>query len=305
MNTQTIHKDSLDLVMFIADICNLKCKYCYNKFPRTGSLADLDLFFTYAEDLASRSGHKLHDLVVLGGEPTIHPRLQEFICKLLQLDIQNVILWTNMQQSLEYYIDLMKKGMKIAMSWHGVDEDLKNIDFIKKALKLPDLFIDNRQVIELDLMAEQDNFSSFQFAYDVLHKKYRNTTCVWPVYTTDLVIGKYSDSQLQKYLQMTQFTKQNIFKVDKFENDKGIQHLRMVTPEYNYKGWKCNAGLDYLYVHVNGDVYNCQSYYQYGQNPMYNIIETGGKADFSKHQPCICCAECCRFADYNVRREKI
>jgi hypothetical protein len=66
-----------------------------------------------------------------------------------------------MQQSLEYYLDLMKKGMKIAMSWHGTEEDPKNIDFIKKALKFPDFFIDNGQVIELDLMAEQDNFSSF------------------------------------------------------------------------------------------------------------------------------------------------
>ena len=298
-------KDNLDLVMFIADVCNMKCKYCYNKFPRTGKLADLDLFFNYASDLAKNSNHRIHDLVILGGEPTLHPNLVNFVNQLVKLDVQNVILWTNMQQSLEYYVKLMQSGMKIAMSWHGTEEDPKNIDFIKKALKLPDVFIHNGQVIELDLMAEQDNFRSFQFAYELLHKKYANTTCVWPVYTTDLVIGKYTDNQLQAYLQMTQFTKQNIFKVEKYEDDNNVQHLRMVTPEYNYQGWKCNAGLDYLYVHVNGDVYNCQSYYQYCQKPMYNIIETGGKADFSKHQPCICSAECCRFADYNVRREKI
>lgn len=66
-----------------------------------------------------------------------------------------------MQQSLEYYVKLMQSGMKIAMSWHGTEEDPKNIDFIKKALKLPDVFIHNGQVIELDLMAEQDNFRSF------------------------------------------------------------------------------------------------------------------------------------------------
>ena len=66
-----------------------------------------------------------------------------------------------MQKSLGYYIDLMKSGMKIAMSWHGTEEDPKNMDFIKKALKLSDVFIHNGQVIELDLMAEQDNFKSF------------------------------------------------------------------------------------------------------------------------------------------------
>lgn len=68
-------KDNLDLVMFIADVCNMKCKYCYNRFPRTGKLADLDLFFNYAVDLAKNSNHRIHDLVILGGEPTLHPNL--------------------------------------------------------------------------------------------------------------------------------------------------------------------------------------------------------------------------------------
>ena len=46
-----MHEHAIDLVMFIADACNMKCKYCYNKFPRTEKFADLDLFFKYASDL--------------------------------------------------------------------------------------------------------------------------------------------------------------------------------------------------------------------------------------------------------------
>ena len=45
----------------------------------------------------------------------------------------------------------------------------------------------------------------------------------------------------------------------------------MVTPEYNYRGWKCNAGLDYIYVHADGNVYHRQSYYQYSYKPIYNM----------------------------------
>lgn len=40
-------KKLLALVLFISDRCNMKCKYCYNKFPRTEKDADLDLFFEF------------------------------------------------------------------------------------------------------------------------------------------------------------------------------------------------------------------------------------------------------------------
>jgi len=32
-------------------------------------------------------------------------------------------------------------------------------------------------------------------------------------------------------------------------------------PIFNFKNWKCNAGLDCLYIHANGDIYPCESYY--------------------------------------------
>ena len=46
-------QSDLNLVMFVSDRCNMACKYCYNKFPRTGKDADLDLFFKFALDVVA------------------------------------------------------------------------------------------------------------------------------------------------------------------------------------------------------------------------------------------------------------
>ena len=296
-----MHDNPLDVVLFVADVCQLKCKYCYNKFPRTCQLADLSQFFEFIKKILAETKRPIKDLVLVGGEPTLHPELSSLIHKLLSLDIQNVILWTNFEQDLQsYYIPLLERGCKLAMSWHGKDDDKKNLAFVKKALQLPDKYIELGQIVELDLMAEQDNFESFSLAFKMLQPKYKQTTCIWPVYTTDLVIGDYTAQQLKLWQQMSTKLERQVFQVE-YEDDGS---LKMPTPSYNYCGWKCNAGLDYIYVHCNGNVYNCQSYYQFNQLPLFNLKDLGdvNLADFLK--PCKCNVQSCRFADYQVHREK-
>lgn len=52
-------------------------------------------------------------------------------------------------------------------------------------------------------MAEQDNFNGFEFAYNLLYPKYKKLIYVWPVYTSNLVIGKYSNSQVLKFIKIS------------------------------------------------------------------------------------------------------
>ena len=50
----------------------------------------------------------IDDLVVVGGEPTLHPQLPSFIQQILGIGMQSVVLWTNFEMDLEqYYIPLL------------------------------------------------------------------------------------------------------------------------------------------------------------------------------------------------------
>ena len=35
------------MLVYIADVCNYNCEYCYNKKPRTGKLLDLDELYKF------------------------------------------------------------------------------------------------------------------------------------------------------------------------------------------------------------------------------------------------------------------
>lgn len=85
----------LALVFFVSDKCNMKCNYCYNKFPRSNIDANLETFFDFAKTIFSQK--IIEDLVILGGEPTLHSGLERFVTRLCDFHsrIENIILWSN------------------------------------------------------------------------------------------------------------------------------------------------------------------------------------------------------------------
>nr|DAF73118.1 MAG TPA: Radical SAM superfamily [Caudoviricetes sp.] len=45
----------MNVLLFIADQCNFSCPYCYNRQPRTKTLADLDLLWKFVDDMHAKT----------------------------------------------------------------------------------------------------------------------------------------------------------------------------------------------------------------------------------------------------------
>ena len=75
----------INVLLFVADRCNFSCPYCYNFFPRTSGLANLELMFRFVEDMKRKTGRRLN-VSLIGGEPTLHPDLKRFLEHLNTLD---------------------------------------------------------------------------------------------------------------------------------------------------------------------------------------------------------------------------
>ena len=60
-------------------------------------------------------------------------------------------------------------------------------------------------------------------------------------------------------------------------NDGYVERLSyndmFLNDDFTFHMWKCNAGKDYLYIHVNGDIYPCQSYYEGNRKKLYNMVD--------------------------------
>lgn len=297
----------LNLLLFVADRCNFTCPYCYNRMPRHQNNADLDLFYKYVADIHKKLPTRELNVSLIGGEPTLHPNLLDFCDKLQKLDRVCIEVLTNFTKPLEYYINLLKNNIKIAASWHRAPNDMLNWDYVEKMKKIPYKYFTNDQV-EVRIMMENDNWENSRKVFNELYPPFKKYVEISLLSNNNGSPYRYTDKQLEEYRQLIILTKykRDFFTVvynDGSESQVSFSDMYL-NPQVNFHLWKCNAGLDYLYVHVNGDVYNCQSYYEHNKKPICNIVDTNGEYIKELYKPCICAVDYCS-CDFDVTKERI
>ena len=306
---QYVDQDSstMNILMFTVDKCNFCCEYCYNRFPRTQKVANLDIFYKFIKDIFEKTHRKLN-VSLIGGEPTLNEQTLDFIKNVKTIDSTITLeLLTNLSQSSEYYLNCLKNGVKLAASWHGKKNDKQNLDYVKKIMSFPDEYYE-KNMIEVRIMYEYDNWNSSETVYNLLFQKYKRWMEISLLTNNDGTIYPYNQEQVNTYrehvkdlkytrdfftLVYSDGTKKQVSFNDMYLNSQVCFHL-----------WKCNAGLDYIYVHVDGNVFNCQSYYEHRMKPICNIYETNGEYKKELFKPCICRVDYCS-CDFDVHKEKV
>ena len=301
--------DWFHLIAFIIDDCNYNCHFCYNIKPRTYQKLDLHQLQNYIQSVYQQI-HKSIFLEILGGEPTLHNDLVSFCCQQLKyMKYVKTYIFTNFSQSLSYYLNLLNNNIALSITWHSKHDDIKGLSFINKIKAIPMHFFENPG-IRLRILYEKKNTINALDAFDALydsHKKY-------------LEFDLLSDINDEKY----QYTKQEMIEFNKrirmlnpatendyiFEYNNGNKKLLKFTDivkqeKFNFYMWKCNAGKDCLYIHANGDVYPCESYYFATTSNVFNGKISNiynNKINFKQHTLCKCYQ--CAWS-WNIYKENI
>jgi len=76
----------------LTEKCNLSCPHCFNANVREDRVMDVDLFIRFMEENSSSLNDAL--LKIMGGEPTVHPRILEVMKESVK-HYGNVSLFTN------------------------------------------------------------------------------------------------------------------------------------------------------------------------------------------------------------------
>lgn len=96
MQKQTVafSKDSSNLFFHILTKCNLCCSHCYiNREQHGDTTLDIDTIKAWLEIFSPRA--KQTNLVLLGGEPTIHPELSTVVHTSKKLGFKSITIDTN------------------------------------------------------------------------------------------------------------------------------------------------------------------------------------------------------------------
>lgn len=132
------------LLLNVANDCNLRCSYCYNKHGTYGESADLmsEEIAIKAIDLVFQHFDKVHNIQFFGGEPLLNTKIIRLVCEYVTEKVKNMSgmmprfgLNTNGTILNDSIIELIKKyKIVVSVSLDGNKEihDLSRVDLAGK-----------------------------------------------------------------------------------------------------------------------------------------------------------------------------
>lgn len=122
--------EPIDLNLMLLTQCNQSCSYCFNHCsPKNHEFISDEVLDTLAKKIVEYK--KPVGLTLLGGEPTLHPKLKEMVDKFSPIpNISNIEIHTNGRKSLK---SIIKKGVIVVFSIHP--EYSKHIDTVIKHIQ--------------------------------------------------------------------------------------------------------------------------------------------------------------------------
>lgn len=262
---KTDYNQVLDIEMMLGNVCNHKCSYCFigsNEGDARWPLENFDLVLDNTIQLINfyKENHNktLFDVKIVGGEPTLWSKMPVFL-KSIKDNVNSIIrISTNASRTIRYWEENAELFDKIIVSVHNEYADLDHItkvaDYIYK-LKSINLYV-------LVLM-DPNNWDKSVKNYEYLLNNSKN----WYLSVTPVTFDgetKYSNAQIN-YLKSVQKRRpaqprdlDNFFKKPEFITEHGVidtNQFEIITNNLNrFRGYKCNIGIDRLYISKEGNI---------------------------------------------------
>ena len=324
------YNDFLHVSYAFTNLCNYDCNYCYpsskagtNRFP------DYDLLIKNMDHLLNI--YKTHfnkkniRMNLLGGEPTLWPKLGEFVEWCHTKYSCRVTMSSNGSRSLRWWKEYSKYFDDIQISVHHEYADLKHI----------------KEVLDF-IYSQGDIMTAAQVLIDPIHwdkcisilDNLGSNPIPWLVKSRvvmDLeeknIREEYSENQLdflkdkvkrlppQEYIdRMKQTGKiQNADRANaviKFDDGTEIQYNTFEVWKnqwHKFYGWECNLGVDRVTIQANGDITgSCTAGYIFNTDTKYNILDPNFITKFTPNiiKPLICREIFCSGCSSDIRLTK-
>lgn len=308
------------LLIYFVDDCNYSCSYCYNKKPYSKKNIDIERLLKFI-DLLCENNNKKIAIELIGGEPTLHPNLFYFLEQVKKKSIVDICIFTNFSRPIIFYEKIiLDYNVRFLATWHSLPFDKNNQIFINKVLKIDKEIFNKTSNIGLKslfirIMAERDTFDYSCAIYERLLSIYPENVDISLVADprqnfkeNDFDSNQmYTTLQKNKYIEL--YRKCNSVKNKQYLtifNDNSMQYLSFgdmfLRKKYSFYLWKCYAGNEYFYIHSDGNIFPCQSYYEINEKPLFNISQDISK--FKKQKYNICKSMICS-CDFGIKKEKI
>jgi len=243
------HQDSVKVEWNLGKRCNYDCTYCPsfihdNHSPHT----DINVL-TSAVDRLCEIGKPIR-ISLTGGEPCVHPKIEELLDYFKQKGISWVNLTTNGTRGYSWYLNNEMYFNHLVFSLHFEENWTRVFDTIMK------FYDSTERDFFVNVMAHHNymiNVRSVVKKFNDLGIKYAVRRIRWTKGDHNVFDDmRYDGVDLEWLLAQEATAKPNVL-VD----DKEKVHANDIIKLHrnNFKGWSCNAGLESLMINWDGEVH--------------------------------------------------
>lgn len=248
--------DCCILTLFVHNVCNYKCSYC-SDYHRDGSSRWPDKWEPYIELINRlKERNKYLYIEVLGGEPTVWPRFQEFVDHISD-DRVFVEYATNASRTIKYWERFRTQQAFVFLSWH---HEFANDDHFYAVAEI----MQHKASVSIPLMIVPENFERAKVLFERLKDLNVEIT---PKFTrTSIGENAYFEytAEQREWVQSNYFNKMRPFGIDwtiprnlHFDGKK-IKFMEVLDKNLHaFQGYTCTAGIKRLMVEPDGNIKRC------------------------------------------------
>jgi len=262
----TNRKYDMHVVWEVSSTCNYDCWYCNPRHHDNKIRGhDYDNVIDFFTDLSNKYEYIYCDMV--GGEPTLWPRLKDFLVN--KPSNMFVLVSTNGSRTINWWEKNLKYFDGVCATFHPDTADADHFyelgmlfsQYPDKALEIILLVYDqvHEKVMDLYNRLEQTDWKINVRIKIVDDRHIGNTQD-----NLDTIYRSTKDDAVNETLKNGFFIRNdNFYKIGKetevYVDDKLItMHDAYLMPhreQTNFKGWKCTAGRNSLYIWSDGSIY--------------------------------------------------
>jgi len=243
------HQDQLKVEWNLGKRCNYDCSYCPDTIhdhhsPHT----DINILEKTVDKLVEL-GKPLR-ISLTGGEPAVHPDIEELLDYLKRKGIYWVNLTTNGTRGSRWYLENEMYYNHLVFSLH-FEQDWRRI------LRVINEFYDQTEIdFFVNIMAHHDYMREVKSVVGEFQEKlirYAVRRIRWTEGDHNIFDDMRYDGKDLEWLLFQDATAKPNCRID----DERIMHANDVIKEHlnQFKGWQCNAGIESLMINWDGEVH--------------------------------------------------
>jgi MoaA/NifB/PqqE/SkfB family radical SAM enzyme len=244
------HDGSIKIEWNIGKRCNYNCSYCPsiihdNHSPHT----DIDILKATVDKMATLG--KVIRLSLTGGEPCVHPKIEELIQYIKSKGFW-LSITTNGTRKSDWYIfqssvDQWVFSLHFEYDWLSVLATIEKVAYAVTKHILVNVMAHHKHMSDVRTASASLEFHSINYGIRRIR---------WTEGDHDLFDDmKYDQKDLDWILSKTSTVKPNV--VLMYTDREELYHANDVIKKHlnQYNGWQCNAGLESLMINYDGDVH--------------------------------------------------